>query len=270
MHRDAPSSGRPDVFLFSQDRAARPEPHDALSISMSFGSRALLMCRMRQLAATRLSFELDKGRKHGAHCLRHRLLRPRRRNRDDATRSNFASLITASCGRGDRALCAADVGSTCSHVAGSSGKSYRALPDRWLHRRSIPHFGRTPQDKLGQPSCNAGPRINWRNSFDTAGPAWSMARFPVPVRSEASAMPAHHRLRRMMASASNNLPTISDPNATRVETARTRAKIDLMRPKFLPSMHGAIPRRHASRIHFTIGTGSALHLLIARRSLVKV
>jgi hypothetical protein len=179
---------------------------------MSFGSRALLMCRMRQLAATRLSFELDKGRKHGAHCLRHRLLRPRRRNRDDATRSNFASLITASCGRGDRALCAADVGSTCCHVAGSSGKSYRALPDRWLHRRSIPHFGRTPQDKLGQPSCNAGPRINWRNSFDMAGAAWSAARFSVPVRSEASAMPAHHCLRRVMASASQVLETIYRPS----------------------------------------------------------
>jgi hypothetical protein len=51
---------------------------------------------------------------------------------------------------------------------------------------------------------------------------------------------------RMMASASqvfgNNLPTISDSNATRVETARTRPKIDLMRPKFLPSMHGPILR----------------------------
>jgi hypothetical protein len=40
MHRDASSRRRPDVFLFSQDRAARPEPHEALSISMSFGSRA--------------------------------------------------------------------------------------------------------------------------------------------------------------------------------------------------------------------------------------
>ena len=175
--------------------------------------------------------------------------------------------------RSDRALCAADVAPTCSHVAGSSGKAYRALPDRWLHRRSIPHFGRTPQDKLGQPSCNAGPRINWRNSFDMAGRLGRRLDFQCQVRSKASAMAAHHCLRRgdgkRVTGIGTNLPTISNSNATRVETARTRPKIDLMRPNFLPSMHGAIPRRHANRIHLMIETGSALHLLIARRSLVK-
>ena len=76
--------------------------------------------------------------------------------------------------------------------------------------------------------------------------AWSKPRLPAPVRSEACAMPAHHRLRpddgKRITAFGNNLPTISDSNATRVETARTRPKIDLMRPNILPSMHGSILR----------------------------
>ena len=246
------------------------KPH---SISMSFGCRALLMCRMRQLSATRLS--LGWTRDENMACI---ACDTDCSALDEGTEMSdtlkFRVAHYCKVWRSDRALCAADVAPTCSHVAGSSGKAYRALPDRWLHRRSIPHFGRTPQDKLGQPSCNAGPRINWRNSFDTAGAAWSTARFSVPGTIESlcdgSASPSPPGDGKRVTGIGNNLPTISDSNATRVETARTRPKIDLMRPKFLPSMHGPILRRHASRIQFTIGTGSALHLLMAGPSLVKV
>ena len=132
-------AGRPDVFLFSQDRAARPEPHEALSISMSFGSRALLMCRMRQLSATRLS--LGWTRDENMACI---ACDTDCSALDEGTEMSdtlkFRVAHYCKVWRSDRALCAADVAPTCSHVAGSSGKAYRALPDRWLHRRSIPAF----------------------------------------------------------------------------------------------------------------------------------
>ena len=150
------------------------------SISMSFGWRALLMCRMRQLSATRLSFGWTRDENMACiACDTDCSTLDEGTEMSDALKFRVAHYCKL--GRSDRALCAADVGSRVAAWPDSSGKSYRALPDRWLRRRSIPHFGRTPQDKLGQPSCNAGPRISRRNSFDTAGAAWSTARFPVPA-----------------------------------------------------------------------------------------